>query len=192
MVELLSEKYLNNRTDIESRLKYTILILNQLLIRVNNLKELFNGIDNLEGPYSRIYYIKSLKSIADLMKDDYFFCYLLLDYFSGGFPNYSILKFGIKQNVEVNKLRDLIRNLEVSNENQTMAFHSIPPGDAYREEIVSVSNFTLNRHSKLIYDFRSTSTLYYDVVLPFHDKNYDENKTDCTHRWELPGFYSLY
>ena len=124
------------------------------------------------------------------MKNDITFGYLLWDYFNGGFPNYSILKFGIKNIVEVNKHRDLIRNLDVSNENQTMAFHNIPPEDAYREEIVSVSNFTLNRHSKLIYDFRSTSTLYYDVVLPFHDKNYDE--IYCTHRWELPGFYSLY
>ena len=109
------------------------------------------------------------------------------------FPYKSNSKFGIKKEEEMKKLGDLMRNLDIANENQTLVFNNISIDKIYdNEEIVKVSNFTSNRYSKLIYDFRSTITLYYDVVLPFHNKNYDGNSTDCTSIRDLPDFYLPY
>ena len=88
------------------------------------------------------------------------------------------------------KLGDLIHNLDLSNENQTMLFKKNDPiKQIYYEDFLSVSNFILHRRSKLINDLRSTSTLYYDVVLPFHDKNYNPTSIDCTQKRDLPMFF---
>ena len=179
IIELLSEKNLNNRTGIVFRLYSSMLILNKLKTRVFKLK----------NRYSTDYYNRLLNPIQDLITENIRFIYLLIGYFDTKFPYMDDLKSRIKKEKEMKKLGDLIRNLDLSNENQIMAFNNLKIEGIYNQKIVQVSNFTLNRHSKLIYDFRSTSTLYYDVVLPFHDKNYDGTSADCTIRWDLPGFY---
>ena len=152
------------------------------------LKELQTRFANLKKRYSTVYLNQLLDPIDDLMRDNLDFTYLLLRYFDDGYPLRSYLKFGIKKEEEMKKLEAVLRNLDLSNENQAMAFHNISVDEIYEKSILSVSNFTLNRHSKLIYDFRSTTTLYYDIVLPFHDKNYDE-KLDCKRKFHLPDFY---
>ena len=164
-------------------------ILDRLTQTKNVLKKLLFRIGNLNGRYFTDYYDRLLNPILDLMDDNLDFVDLLWDYFWNELPNKDHLKFGIKKGEEVKKLSDLFLNLNVSNENQTLAFKF---DEIYNKRIVSVSNFTLNRPSKLIYDFRSTSTLYYDVVLPFHDKNYDENSTDCTTSLDLPYFFKRF
>ena len=178
MVELLSEKNLNNPTDIILRLDDT----------KEDLLKLYTRFDNLKKHYSTEHYNKLLNPIAELIGDDIDFVYILWNYFSNYFPDIDNLKSGFKRDEEVKKLGDSIRNLDLSNKSQTMAFYNISIDEIFEQEIVQVSNFTLNRSFKLINDLRSTSTLYYDVVLPFHDKNY-VNSTDCTHHWDLPEFY---
>ena len=181
IVELLSEKYLNERSFIFSRLYDTRFILKELYIRFTNLKDRYYSDDRY----------KYLNPIAALIRENIEFVDLLRSYFQHRFPYIDHLKFGIKREEEAKKLDDLIRNLDLSNENQTMVFHKIPTEDIYdREKILLVSNFTLNRYSKLIYDFRSTITMNYDIVLPFHDKNYDPTLIDCTSARNLP-FFSL-
>ena len=182
MVNLLSEKYLNNNVGILDRLVKTRLFLQHLRTRVQNLND----------RYSNEYYDKLLHPIADLISDNIeFVLELFWNYTDEKLPDKDHLRFGIKKDEEIRKLGDLIRNLDVSNENQTMAFKGVNINEVYRQQIIKISNFTLNRRSKLINDLRSTITLYYDVVLPFHDKNYDENKTDCTQRWDLPRFFMI-
>lgn len=73
------------------------------------------------------------------------------------------LKSEFTKEEEVKQLSDLIRNLDLANENQLMSLQNIPIDYVYPKQIVSVSNFNLDRYSKLIYDFRSTSILYYDI-----------------------------
>ena len=166
IVELLSEKYLNNRSAIVSRLVDKSGVLQSLVGRAMNL-------------WTRYHY-KSLYPFLNLMFDGLDFLDILWYCFHDQLPIKNVLRFGIKREEEMKKLGDLIPNLDLSNENQTMAFHNISIQQVYPKTIISVSNFTLNRHSELIYDFRSTSTLYYDLVLPFHNKNYDETSKDCT------------
>ena len=171
---------MNNHTAITSRLVDKEKALGNLAVRIVNLKD----------RYSTDHYDKLLNPILDLMRDDFFFIGLLSGYFNNQFPLGDDLKSGIKIDREMDKLNDLIRNLDVSNVNQTMAFHKVRTYNIYYKKIVSVSNFTLNRSSKLINDLRSTSTLY-DVVLPFHNKNYDGTSTVCKRVQDLPGFFSL-
>ena len=178
IVELLSETNLNNRK----------FIFETLDDRENVLKELRTRLVNLKDRYPTENYDNLLNPNTDLIKDAIDFVDFLQSSFYNHFPRKDHLKLGIKMDEEMKKLGDLIRNLDVSNEAQTMVFHNISIGEIYHKQIALVSNFTLNRRSKLIYDFRSTSTLYYDVVLPFHDKNYDATSTDCTSKWDLPEF----
>ena len=178
IVELLSEKKLNERRFISSSINYARRVLINLSVRF----------DLLKITYSTDYYNKLLNPISDLINDAVDFTHLLNGYFVyDQFPDKDSLKFGIKKQNEVKKLKDLILNLNVSNENQTLAFHDDKISQIYISKLVSVSNFTLNRSSKLINDFSSTSTLYYDVVLPFNNKNYDE--IHCTPYWDLPDFF---
>ena len=179
IVELLSEKYLYNQTAFSTKFHR----------KAWSLQELYLRIIRLRIRYSKNYYINnSLTSIMKTMADDIDFTYTLWDYYSNHFPTKDVLKFGIKKEMEMKILSDLIRNLDVSNKSQVMAFHNDNIDEIYKKGIVLVSNFTLHRRSKLIYDFRSTSTLYYEIVLPFHDKNYDGNSADCSNFWELPSF----
>ena len=134
------------------------------------------------------HYNNLLKPIEDLIGNSIMFSHLLKDYFLDVFPTEDYIKVGIKKEEEMKKLNDLILNLDLSNESQTMVFHNFPIDKVYKHRIVSVSKFTLNRRSKLIYDFRSISTLYYDVLLPFHNKNYDPTSINCTSRSDLPSF----
>ena len=179
MIDLLDEENLNDRTDIKTSLIHTKKLLRQLESRF----------DDLKNRYPTDHYYKLLNPIADLLDDDLDLVYLLWNYFLDYFPDFNLLKTGFKRDDEVKRLGDLIRNLDLSNANQTMAFNNIAIDDIYNKTIVQVSNFTLHRPSKLKYDLRSTSTLYYDVVLPFHDKNY-VNSTDCTRAKDLPKFFS--
>ena len=181
MVELLSEKYLNNHTDIKSKLTHTRNTLENLWIRFRNLK----------NRYSTDQYDELLNPIEALLHEESVFPYLFWSFFKDYFPGMDLLKLGIKREEEMKKLGDLIHNLDLSNENQTMAFHKFPINEVHQQGIVKVSNFTLHRRSKLINDLRSTSTLYYDVVFPFNDKNYDETSTDCTHVQDLPWFFLI-
>ena len=179
-VELLSESYWNNHTAIGSRITRTQLNLPPLYFRFINLRELYTG----------VYYDKPLESIENLIMDGRIFVNLLADYiYHNQFPSGN-LRFGIKKWEEIEKLRDLLRSLDLSNEYQTMALNDYKIDEIYEKRIVLISNLTLNRRSKLNNDLRSTSTLYYDVVLPFHDRNYDENSTDCTQKQDLPMFFS--
>ena len=178
IVELLSEWRLNGRYII-SELESTQRVLDYWRDRVINLK----------NRYSTDHYDGLLNPIADLMAENIDFINDLWDYYRDVFPIRSKFDSAIKREEEMKKLNDLISNLDVSNENQTMVLQHIPVQQAYNEGIVSVLNFTLHRHSKRINDLRSTSTLYYDVVLPFHNKNYDPTSTDCTSGRDLPYLY---
>ena len=179
MVELLSEKFLNDRNNMLFKLVNKLTTLGALGERVSDLKE----------RYSTDYYDKLLNQVEHLMDASKDLASLIWYYIWDEFPLIDLLNVGIKKEEEIKKLGDLIRNLDVSNENQTMAFHNISIDEIYNKTIVQVSNFTLHRRSKLINDLRSTSTLYYDIVLPFNDKNYDPTSTDCTSKWDLPTFF---
>ena len=183
IVGLLSEKYFNERSivPITYRLDDTRLILSKLKDRLVNL-----WIRNYTDHYNKL-----LKPIKDLIQGNIYFVYLLSFYYFGELPNQDNLNSGIKKEEEMKKLGDLIRNLNASNKNQTMAFNNISIEEIYEKQIVKVSNFTLNRYSKLTKDLRSTSTLYYDVVLPFHNKNYDPTSTDCKQKQDLPMFFRI-
>ena len=172
---MLSEDYMND----DSYVFISLLKTHKVLIG------LYNRTENL----THRYHYKALSSILDLMKNDVDFVTVLLGYIWDILPTMDLLKLGIKKEEEMNKLGDLIRNLDVSNKNQTMAFNNVKIDEIYKKSIVKPYNFTLNRRSKLINDFRSTSTLYYDVVLPFNDKNYDPTSTDCRASRDLPFFY---
>ena len=182
MVELLSERYLNGRRS------------SRLIIMRRVLEELYTRFGNLKDRYTTDYRDKLLNPIKDLMANSIDFVKLLKSYDNQRFPYTDYLKFGIERAEEVKKLRALIRGLRyirLPNENYKMAFHNVPFNKIYDEGIVQVSNFTLNRRSKLFYDLRSTSTLYYDVVLPFHNKDYDPTSTECTIGWDLPFFFNI-
>ena len=166
---------MNKRSDIFSRLDDSLDVLNQLRSMLTNLNDQYK--------------YKSLSSILDLMKNDIDFFNLIIGYLYDQFPKKDYLKFGIKKEEEVKKLGDLIRNLDLSDENQTMAFKNIAIYEIFQQEIVKVTKFTLNGTSKLINNLRSTNTMYYDVVLPFHDKNYDPTSTECTRAINLPSFF---
>ena len=175
IVNLLSEKNLNERNYLQLRLYRTKAVLEELEYRVFNL--------------NYRYHYKSLSSIVDLISQNIVFINLLKSYDKNGFPQVNHLKSGIEKLEEMKKLGDLIRNLDLSNENLTMAFHNLKIDEVYKSRIVKVSKFTLNRRSKLFYDFRSTITMYYDIFLPFHDKNYDETSTNCTNIHGVPLFF---
>ena len=172
--ELLSEYYLNNPTDIIYRLGLTKIALQDLWVKVDKLNSRYN--------------YKPLSSILNKIDKNIDFVGLLWSYFANRFPSTYNSTYGDE---EFKKLGNLIRNLDVSNENQMMAFHNLPIGEIYHQQIVLVSNFTLNRDSKQPSAFKITSTLYYDVVLPFLDKNYDESSTDCTQKRNLPLFFQV-
>ena len=177
---MLSEKYLNNRIDISSNRNYMISVLEDLRSRVGKLL--------IHHPSER--YFKSLFPIISLIQENIYFTNILRGYFRNEFPFGNHVLSGINKENEMKKLEDLIRNLDVSNKNQTMAFNGTKIYEIYEKSIVQVSNFTLHRTSKLSDDLSSTSTLYYDIVLPFHNKNYDANSTDCKPWFELPWFFS--
>ena len=177
MVEMLSERNLNERGPNLIKNSNTGSVLNKLWLRVNDLK------NSLSTPH----YDELLNPILDLIDNSIDFNDLLRDYYLSDLPTKDHLKFGIKKGEEMRKLDDLIRNLDVSNENQKMVFDNLKIDEIYKKSIVKPYNFTLHKRSKLIFDFRSTSTLHYDVVLPFHDKNYDP--TDCTRAEDLPWFF---
>ena len=172
---MLSEKNSKNRTAALSSFGDTSNVLKELQTRATNLNDR--------------YHYKLLSTILVLMEDDIDFIELLSDYYWDDFPFKYNLKKSEFKNKEMKKLGDLIRNLDLSDENQTMAFNNVPIDEIYDKRIVKASNFTLNRPSNLNYDFRSTITLYYDIVLPFHDKNYDPTSTDCAHYRDLPTFF---
>ena len=172
---------MNNRTDIRSKLTQSRNVLEYLWLRFRSLK----------NRYSSAQYDKLLNPIEALMNEETVFPYLFWFYFKDYFPSKEIVRSRINRSEEVKNFGDLIRNLE-SNENQTMALRHQTIDEIYHHGIVKVSNFTLNRHSKLINDFRSTSTLYYDVILPFNDKNYDGNSANCTRLQDLPWFFKYY
>ena len=180
IVEMLSERTLNGRAPNVIKNSNTKSVLYALWRRVNDLKSC------LSTPY----YDELLNPILNLINDNIDFNDLLRNYYWSDLPTKDYLKFGIKKEEEMKKLDDLIRNLDVSNENQKMVFENLKIDKIYKKDIVKVSNFTLNRRSKLMFDFKSTSTLHYDVVLPFNDKNYDPTSTDCTHQQELPLFFT--
>ena len=180
MVELLSGKFLNEPSNIYTRVTEKLDVLKELRRRAFRLATIYSSED---------YYYDLLIRFVHLMDDNLDFVDLLRNYFWNVLPIKDHLKFGIKRNNEVEKLGDLIHNLDFSNENQIMAFHNFGINEIYRQRIIQVSSFTLHGRSKLINDFRSTSKLNYDIVLPFHDKNYDPTSTDCTIRWDLPYFY---
>ena len=183
MVEIISEKFWNNRTGISRRLYNTSSNLQDLIVRVAYLMHL----------YPTDYHNKSLIPILNLMEDDTDFFDTLWDYAFTKLPRQDALKVGIKKEEEMKKLGDLISTCNLNlgtNENQTMVFDHLKIDEIYDRSIVQVSKFTLNRPSKPNNDFKSTSTLYYTIFLPFHDKNYDANSTDCAHYWEIPNFSS--
>ena len=180
MVELISEKFLNDETNIYARFIYEVSILKELRRRAFRLATIYS-LDK--------YYSDLLIRFIHLIEDNIDFVYLLENYFSNALPVKNNLKLGIKRNNEVEKFGDLIHNLDFSNANQMMALDNLSIDVLYKKEILKVSDFTLHRRSRLIYDLRSTSTLYYDIVLPFHDKNYVPTSTDCTSRLDLPSFF---
>ena len=174
-------------TELTGRRRYSI--LPKLIKTKSVLQEYWNKTSNL---YNRFLY-GQLKSSSEIIGNNTEFIDLLITYYSDHFTDKDYIKFGIQKEREVKKLGDLLDNLDELNKNQTIAFHNNMPTFVdiiYLKEIVSVSNLTLNRRSKLIYDFRSTSTMYYDIVLPFNDKNYDETSTDCTSASDLPLFFN--
>ena len=154
------------------------------------LEELFSRFLNLKKRYSTDQYDKLLNPIADLMGAEKVFPNLFWSYFNGFFKSMEISEFKIKKEIEVKKLGDLISNLNLSDESQTMVFHNLSIDVIYEQGIVKPYNFRLNSRSKIIYDFRSTSYLFYYVVLPFYDKYYDPTSTDCTRAEDLPWFFS--
>ena len=166
---MLSESYLNNSTDILRRLYNTQNVLGELYYKMYNLN------------YG--YKYKSLSSILDKLTDNMDFVGVIQDYFNGFFPRMNHYKLGIKIWEEKKKLENIISNLDLSNENQTMALNNLKIDEIYEKRIVNVSNFTINGHSKI--------TLYYDVILPFHDKNYDEITLHCTHQRDLAVFFRV-
>ena len=172
---MLSEKYLNHWF-APYRLSNLNHILQKLWYRVVDLND-------------RYHY--KLTPILDVISENIDFTYFLISCFLNKLPTEDNVRSGFKREVEMKNLDDLIRNLDTSNENQTMAFNNLKIEEIYKQKIVKVSNFTLNRYSKLIFDFRSTITLYYDIFLPFHDKNYVGDLDDCTHIRELPSFFIL-
>ena len=179
IVGLLSEANLNDPTDIFTRLAHITSVLRELDTRFAKLDERYLGTSISWSIYG----------VLKIMRNTtHFVHYVLRCLFWSQFP-YSGDFSSIETMNEIEKLEDLLRDLDLSNENQTIAFHNYKIKKTFEQNIVKVSNFTLNRYSKLIYDFRSTSTMYYDVVLPFHDKNYDETSTDCTRARDLPTFY---
>ena len=180
MVGLLSERYLNECPDIYYRLSDKVVVIRKLVRRVFKLR----------NTYSKKYpFNEQLTEFVNLMIDSIYFVNLLRNYFANQLPN-TILKPDIKREEEMQKLDDLIRNLDISNENQTIAFNNVKLDEIYDTAILTVHNFTMNRYSRLIYDFRSTITMNYVIVLPFHNKNYDPTSTDCTRSRMLPNFFS--
>ena len=180
IVELLSEKNLNIRTDIFTRLSHLEDVLDELDTRYDELRDRY-----LLG-------FPSLYRVSKIMDNTTSFVhYVLRAFFWSLFP-YRYDQLNIKRKNEIEKLGDLIRNLDLSNESQIMVFNNfkIDDEEIYGKKIVQVSNFTLHRRSKLVYDFRSTSTMYYDIVLPFHDKNYDPRTKDCTRAKDLPRWFT--
>ena len=180
MVRVLSENFLNGPSIIGHVFLAEMIDLANLRDRASILATIYS-LDN--------YYYDILSRFAHLINDNIDFVKLLENYFKHTLPAKDELKLGIKREEEMKKLGNLIRSLDVSNENQTMVFHNFPISEIYDKKIVKASNFTSNR-PKLINDFRSTITLNYDVVLPFHDKNYDPTSTDCTRSRMLPNFFS--
>ena len=184
IVKLLSEKYLNN---------FSPIIFSKFTAPRKVVNELYTRLINLMNRHSTNYYDNLLNPIADLMRKNLDFIDLLDGYFNKNqFPQMSISKFGIKEEKEAKKLSNLISNEDLSNENQTMVFQNIPIQQVYREAIVVVSNFTLNRSSEPNNNLRSTSTLYYNVVLPFQNSRYPETYPRCTSQFNLPPFFSLH
>ena len=176
---MLSETFLDRPSYIFTRLTRKRSTLKELRRRAFRLATIYS-LDN--------YYYDILSRFVHLIDDNLDFVDLLANFVFDLLPVKDILKLGIKREEEMKKLGDLIRNLDLSNKNQTMAFNNLEINEIYDKQIAQVTNLTLHRRSKLIYDMRSTSTLYYDIFLPFHDKNYVPTYTDCTSKWDLPSF----
>ena len=161
---------------------------NKLYTRLNDLKNNHKKDYSLSSNELRIFL---LNSIQNTMRQTMDFVDVLEYYFKyNKLPQMSISKFGIKKEEEMDKLGALIRNPSLSNENQTMVFNNVKIEEVYYEGIVQVSNFTLNKDSEPNNVLKSTSTLYYNVVLPFNNKNYPTTYPICTKTSHLPKFFS--
>lgn len=180
MLKLLSEEHLN---DPYVAPYFNILDTRATLNRV--WFEFYELYDRSNGIISDSNY-KSLGSILDKIQKNMKFTDFLMEYFSNKLPTEDYIKFGFKKEAEMKKLGDLIRNLDISNDSQTIAYHNLSIGEIYEKRFVLVSNFTLHTHFYQVPTYAATSTLYYDIILPFHNKNYDSTSKDCTSRSRLP------
>ena len=150
-------------------------VLKGLYTRFNNFKKRF-------GPY------KPFETIAEKMEMSIALVELLSDYYSEHLPSKKYDKLNVTKQSELTKLNDLVRGFELS-EDETFAFQDDLISQVYSKRIVKVKKFVFHRHSKLIYDLRSTSTLYYDIILPFNVGSYDPTSTNCTSKHFLPFFF---
>ena len=187
--ESIKREHTNTMVGLLSKNLYK---LTTISTSINILNSLMSRFAMLKKRYPSKHYTKLLDPISDLMADDVKFAYLLKSYYDSKLPNLDLPKFGIETDTELEKLDDLIRNLDLSNKNPIMVFHNAKIDTIYSQKIILPSKITLNSHSKLINDSRSTSTLYYDIILPFDDKDhiYHLNPNNCTHRRDLPSFFA--
>lgn len=73
------------------------------------------------------------------------------------------------------------------NENQTMLFEADEIEETYEKEIVWPARFFLNPNKDKM-DLENSLTILYEIVFPFHDKNYDDQK-HCEPAERLPLFF---
>ena len=86
------------------------------------------------------------------------------------------------------QLRNALNQLaDDVNENQTMLFESESFNEVYKKAIVWPSRFFLDP-TKEPTDLQNALTILYEIVFPFHDKNYDKQKS-CLPAEELPFIF---
>lgn len=73
-------------------------------------------------------------------------------------------------------------------EDQTMAFHYKTIDDVYDLPILSSPRFKFERKTRVIYEFTSYLTMYYQIAFPFHGDSLDSSE-ECLSADELPPFF---
>lgn len=59
----------------------------------------------------------------------------------------------------------------------------------FNKKIVKFDRFKMNSKSQLFFSKQSYLTLYYTIYIPFSNKYYEENASNCTLNSNLPNFY---
>lgn len=119
----------------------------------------------------------------------------LIDYvaplYNDQFPQTDYKIDGQQTKVELReRLRSIITGINF-NQTETFALSNDLITDIYELQIITKPKFVFHRHSKTIYDFRSTGEFNFDLMLPVHNQATDNKHFDygCLYTQDLPMFY---